>query len=109
MVVGHLVYTKIYAIGFEAAQAVCEKRVAKYEERIKEYSDNLNARISSIETNSTLLLEESSKAKELIGKEFKDIRLLVKGKPLYTINAGKCEPSPDFVKAYNDAIRRANK
>lgn len=100
--IGYLGYSKVYNIGYTAAAAV-------YQKQLNEYNDNLNKRIVNIENNSSALLDLSNANREAASKEYKAIIAATRGKPLYTINSGVCTLSPDFVKAYTDAINRANK
>jgi Tfp pilus assembly protein PilE len=95
-------YRHIYNKGEQAATAKCQQR-------IQEYEANLLSRIDSIEQNSTTIIQQNEELKESAAKDFQAIIKATKGRPLYTIQAGACAPSADFIKAYNDAIMRANK
>lgn len=101
-VLGYFGFNKVYDMGYSKATVV-------YEAKIKEYNDNLDKRIENIEKLSTDIFDLSVTSRAAAAKEYKDILKAAKGKPLYTINAGVCNLSEDFVKAYNDAINRANK
>lgn len=94
-------YKYIYDKGYKVAEDQCK-------ERIKDYEDKLLARIDTIEKNSTIIIEQNEALKEASARDFRSIMKATKGRPLYTIQAGVCAPSEDFVKAYNDAMARAN-
>ncbi len=98
----YLGYHKIYSIGYNKATAECAQRVKEYEEKI-------DGRIKSIENSSSALIEQSALADAARKKDYAAILFTIKGKPLYVIEQGKCKPSPDFVKAYNEGIERSNK
>ena len=95
-------YYKIKAIGYDEASK-------KYEKQIAEYNLKLDKRIEFIQQSSSLLVENAILSREQNAKDFADILAAAKIKPLYTIINGTCAPSPDFAKAYNDAVTRANR
>lgn len=95
-------YKYIYNKGEQAATIECQKR-------IQEYEANLLSRIDIIEQNSTIIIQQNEELKENAANDFRAILKATKGRPLYTIQAGACAPSEDFIKAYNDAMTRANK
>ena len=94
-------YKYIYDKGYHSAEETCK-------ERIRDYEDKLLARIDTIERNSTIIIEQNEMGRKAAAKDFNAIIKATKGRPLYTIQAGVCAPSEDFVKAYNDAMARAN-
>lgn len=98
---GYSGYRHIYNKGFAVAEANCKAR-------IKEYEDKLIARIDTIEQNSAIIIQQNEALKESAANDFRAIMKATRGRPLYTIQAGVCAPSEDFVKAYNDAMARAN-
>jgi hypothetical protein len=99
---GYFGFNKVYSMGYEKAAVV-------YEAKIKEYDDNLNKRVENIEKLSTDIFDLSVTSREVASKEYKAIISATKGRPLYTVNSGVCNLSTDFVKAYNEAVNRANK
>ncbi len=101
LVVLSTVYNKVYNDGYTKAAAECAIKM-------KEYEDKLDKRIATIEANSTKLVEQSDANQEALKKDYASILLTIKGKPLYTVVAGKCAPTKDFVDVYNKAIDRAN-
>jgi soluble cytochrome b562 len=102
-------YNKIYNRGFEAANIVCEKRILEYTEQMNKYKENLNIRIEQIEEASNILAKEALDARKITKKEFKTIITKYIDKPMIVIEEGTCKPSEDFIKAYNEAVDRANK
>lgn len=94
-------YKYIFNKGVAQATAECNTR-------IKEYESTVLSRIDVIEQNSTLIIKQNEELRETAAKDFKAIIKATKGRPMYTIQAGVCAPSEDFVKAYNDAMVRAN-
>jgi hypothetical protein len=109
LVLSWMAYSKIYNIGFEAANIACEKRIQEYSAKMKEYEDNLDKRIAGLEEASNILVTEAIESRKVIKKDFSVILASIKGKPLYIIEQGKCSPSTDFVRAYNESVERANK
>lgn len=98
----YLGYDKVYSVGYNKASA-------EYEVKMREYDDKLRSRINNIELNSAVLLEEYSKSKLQASKDFKAILAAAKSKPLVVYQNGNCEISPDFSKAYIEALKKANK
>jgi hypothetical protein len=99
---GYLGYHKIYDQGYQAA-------AVEYNKKIKLYEDDLAKRISSIESASETLVQLAKINNDSFSKDLKGILTSIKGKPLFYVKEGKCTPSPEMYKAYNDAINRANK
>lgn len=100
---GFLGYQHVYHIGYEAASV-------KYEKQIKDYNDRLNTRITNLEDRSTVLIEQTLLGNQATKLDLANLLKTLKGKPLYTIdNKGMCQLSPDFIKTYNDGIKKVNK
>lgn len=99
---GYMGYNKVKDIGYHEAKV-------EYDQKIKDYNDKLDVRIASIEQNSSMLADTANQLKEQSASEFKAIMAATKGRPLYTIKAGVCSVSDDFIKAYNDAVSKANR
>lgn len=95
-------YFKIKSVGYQEAATVYQAKIDKYEK-------DLEARISSIEKTSTAILDNSILRREEAARDFKQIMAATKGRPLYTITSGICAPNDDFIRAYNDAVARANR
>ena len=95
-------YNYIHNKGYQQA-------TVEYKKRIQEYESALLSRIDIIESNSTLIIQQNELLKETAAADFRAIIKATKDRPLYTIQAGVCAPSEDFVKAYNDAMARANR
>lgn len=94
-------YKHIFNKGVAQATEECNTR-------IKEYEATVLSRIDVIEQNSTLIIQQNEEIKEAAAKDFQAIIKATKGRAMYTIQSGVCAPSQDFIKAYNDAIARAN-
>ncbi len=97
-----VLYDKAYSVGYNKASI-------EYFIKMKEYDDKLRHRINNIELNSAVLITEYSKGREAASKEYKNILAAAKSKPLVIYQNGGCEISPDFSKAYVEALKRANK
>jgi len=95
-------YNKIYTLGFDAANVECAQRM-------KEYTEKLDARIAAIEEASSTLVTEAIDARAVRKKDFATILSTIKNKPLYTVVEGKCTPTEDLIRIYNEAVDRANK
>jgi hypothetical protein len=96
------IYHKIYNAGVAEATTKYEKQIGEFNKQLSDRITNIENISDSIETK--LVLQRADNK-----KEFASILASVKGKPSYTIVDGKCAPSVDFIKAYNDAINKANK
>ena len=94
-------YSFVYDRGYADANVEAQKR-------FDDYTKKIGDRIEKIEGNSSQLLSAAAEADKARQKSFNDILFTIKGKPLYTIQQGKCTPSDDFVKAYNEGIKKAN-
>lgn len=99
---GYLGYHKIYDQGYQAA-------ATEYNKKIKLYEEDLAKRISAIESTSEVLVQLARINNDSFSKDLKGILTRIKGKPLFYVKEGKCTPSAEMYKAYNDAINRANK
>ena len=102
-------YNKVYNRGFEAANIACEKRIQEYAQKMTEYKEAMDVRIALLEDASNVLVEESIATRKVVRKDFNTIITKYKDRPMFIINETKCEPSPDFILAYNEAVARANK
>ena len=101
--VSFLGYNHIYDKGFAAASV-------KYEKQIKEYNDTLNKRIVNLEDRSTVLIEQTLLGNQAVKLDMANLLSTLKGKPLYTIDTkGECKLSPDFIRVYNEGIKKVNK
>lgn len=98
----YLGYSKVYSVGYNKASV-------EYEVKLREYDDKLRDRINNIELTSTVILEQYTKGRVAAAKEYKNILAAAKTKPLVVYQNGVCEVSPDFSKAYVEALKRANK
>ncbi|CAB4134054.1 hypothetical protein UFOVP273_8 [uncultured Caudovirales phage] len=94
-------YEHIKQVGYNEAST-------KYEAIIKDYNDKLDKRISTIETNSTQLVQAQNDAAAKIDQSIDQITVLAKKKPLYVVNQTGCIPSQNFLDSYNSVINRAN-
>lgn len=100
--VSYFVYNKIYTIGYNAASAECA-------EKMKEYTEKLDKRISGLEEASNTLVLEAVESRKIAKREFSAIMASIKNKPLYVVKqSGECAPSPDLIRVYNEAVERAN-
>jgi hypothetical protein len=102
-------YSKIYNRGFEAANIACEKRIQEYSQKMTEYKEAMDSRIALLEEASSVLAQEAIDSRKVTKTEFIKIITKYKDKPMFVINEAKCEPSLDFIKAYNEAVDKANK
>jgi hypothetical protein len=102
-------YNKVYNRGFEAANVACEKRIQEYAQKMTEYKEAMDVRIATLEEASSVLVRESIATRKVVKKDFATIITKYKDKPMFIINETKCEPSVDFINAYNEAAARANK
>lgn len=98
----YLGYDKVYSVGYNKASA-------EYEVKLREYDDKLRDRINNIELNSAVIVEEYAKGRAAAAKEYKNILAAARTKPLVVYQNGQCEISPDFSKAYIEALKRTNK
>lgn len=95
-------YSKVYNLGYSAANAECAKVVKKYELE-------LDKRIAVLESASNVLVVEAIESRKALKKDFSTILNSIKNKPLYVVKQdGKCAPSEDLIRVYNDAVNRAN-
>lgn len=94
-------YDKVYTRGYE-------KAAIEYELKIKEYNTKILNKITRLEDTSDLLVTQNISLQQHSRVEFEQIQKALEGKQLYTIVAGKCAPSKDFIDAWNSAIRKAN-
>lgn len=101
-IAAYFVYNKIYTLGYNAAAAECA-------EKMKEYTEKLDQRISGLEEASNTLVIEAVESRKIAKKDFNAIMASIKNKPLYVVKpSGECAPSTDLVRVYNEAVDRAN-
>lgn len=94
-------YDKVKQIGYKEAEV-------KYEQVIKDYENNINRKITAIEANSHLLVEESRENNTLLAKDMETLLVKVKGKTLTVVKNGECTPSQTFSDTFVEANKRAN-
>lgn len=109
LVLSWYAYSRIYNRGFEAANIACEKRIQEYTQQMNDYKAKLDERVQLIEDASNALVKETIEARKITKTEFTKIITKYIDKPMIVIEEGKCRPSEDFIKAYNEAVDRANK
>lgn len=98
---GYTGYSKIKQIGYDEA-------ATKYELVIKKNQDEINVKIKTIETNSTLLIEQQKLANEAVAGDISKILKGVKGKTLTIIKNGECSPSTTFSDSFTTINKRVN-
>lgn len=103
-----LILTTLYLAHDKIYTAAYTKASIEYDNKIKEFNEKIRDRIDIIEMNSHTLIEQYSKGREQASKDYKNILAAARSKPLVIFQDGKCEITPDFSKAYLDALRRAN-
>lgn len=96
-----IAYNEVYTRGYNKASLV-------YELKIKEYNEKVTAKITKLETTSGQLLDQNAALMRQSSIEFNQLQTSLHGKQLYTINAGKCNLSKDFIDTWNAAIKKAN-
>lgn len=96
------VYNRIYEAGYNAARIECAAK-------IKDYEDKVDRRISSIEDISKKLLNETTVSNESFKQFSSKLLNTTKGTPLFVLDKGVCRPSAEYIRAYNEAIAKANK
>jgi hypothetical protein len=107
--VGIYAYNKIYNIGYKVAEIECKEKLFEYEQKMSKYKKDLDDRIASLEVTSNNLIKETEEKKVSINKDLTKIITIYKDKPMVVIEKETCNPSPDFISAYNQAIARVNR
>ena len=98
---GYLGYNAIKYIGYKEAEV-------KYTLVIKNYEDNINKKIDSIETLSNTLVTENRTASDLLVSDMQVLKNSIKKNPLIVIKDGKCVPSETFYDSLSKINQRAN-
>lgn len=97
-----LAYNHIYTKGYNEASE-------KYEQKFRDYELAVDKRIAKVTGMADALIESSFERNEIFAADIRELSKAIKGRQIYTIKQGKCEPTDDFIKAYNEAIARGNK
>lgn len=94
-------YFHVKDIGYNEAKV-------KYEKEIAEYNKKLDDHISTIERNSTILVQNQADTQSKLDAGIDQIISVAGKKPLYIVKQDKCIPSQNFLDSYNDVINKAN-
>ena len=98
----YLVYDKVYDSGYKKAED-------KYKAEITELTKSIEKKKTEVEVLSSLLdenrLTEIKEVKLTLDEYIKEFRRLNKPTTVIT-KEGKCAPSPEFVEAWNEILRR---
>lgn len=94
-------YSTVYNNGVQDTNKVWEARI-ELQQKVRD------EQISSIESLSKVTLEQTLINNDKTRKELNAIYSKVKGKPTTVIVDGKCEPSEDFMRTYNEIIEKGN-
>lgn len=98
----YLVYDKVYDFGYKKAED-------KYKAEITELTKSIEKKKTEVEVLSSLLdenrLTEIKEVKLTLDEYIKEFRRLNKPTTVIT-KEGKCAPSPEFVEAWNEILRR---
>lgn len=97
----YAIFDKIDSRGYERAKAECAVV-------IKEYEDQVIARLTKIEESSTQLVLTSKTNNEAVSTDIAAILSKVKGKSLVVLKDGNCVPSQTFSDTFNTVNKRVN-
>ena len=98
---GYMGYNKIQDIQYQ-------KDLIEFNTKIKEYEDNVNKRIATIENNSSILVSESRENNLVLADGIQSILKGTKGKALVIVKNGDCTPSQTFSDTFNSVNRTVN-
>lgn len=98
-----LAYDKVYSIGYNTS----EKKYTEYIASLEKVRDKREA---EIELLSNLLESDSAKDKLVFDKRIDTLlaEFRKSSKPVTIITEGKCAPSSEYLKTWNDMINEAN-
>jgi len=96
-----LVYNYVYQRGVDAT-------TIKYEAKLKAQEELLNKRITTIENNSQVLIEQGILATNNTKKDLDKILASTKNKPLVIYKNDECIPSQTFLDSWNQINLRGN-
>ncbi len=94
-------YSHIKSIGYSEAEAVYKPVIEKYEK-------DVNAKIATIEANSTLLVANDAKNSAILINGIGGILKTIKGQPLTIIKNGECLPTQTFSDTFGAINKRTN-
>lgn len=98
----YLVYDKVYDSGYKEAET-------KYIKQVEELTRSIEKKKTEVEVLSNLLDEnritELKEVKLTLDEYIKEFRRLNRPTTVIT-KEGKCAPSPEFVEAWNEILRR---
>lgn len=101
---GYLGYDKIYTKGYIAAESKYKEEIAKVNTQMEKSKIEVEILSDILEANRN---SDTKKLQESLDSYLKAFR---NGKAPVTVITpeGVCKPSPEFVSAYNEILRRAN-
>ena len=94
--------SSLYNWGARNADARCAVLSARHDAIVAAQTEALTGLAASVVATADTLTSQSE-------NNLAKILLSVKNKPLYTIVDGKCAPSDDFQKTFQDIVREGNK
>ena len=100
-IAGFFIYNKIYTRGYEQAHLECIEARQQYEQE-------LQAKITQLESSLTITQQQASKKQQKLTKQITEITQQLKQQPVTIVKNGECLPSPSFVDSIGEAIMRAN-
>lgn len=100
---GYLVYDKIYTAGYKEAED-------KYVAQLNELSRQIETKKAEVEVLGNVLdsnrLDELKAVNKTLEEYLKEFRRVSRPTTVIT-KEGKCVPSPEFVEAWNEILRRS--
>lgn len=101
---GYLSYDKIYTKGYSAAESTYKQQVLDYNKQVDRQKLELEILSDTVEA---IRISETKQLKVSLDSYLSAFRS--GQRPTTIINeTGECRPSPEFILAFNEIIRRAN-
>lgn len=98
---GYFGFSYVKNLGFQEANAACEKR-------FREYTKQIDDRLTEVQTSVSQNAETMITSNQLLQEDLRKIGFRVSKLPTAIIVDGKCVPNPAALAEVKEAVRRVN-
>ena len=98
---GYFGFSYVKNLGFQEANAACEKRFSEY---TKQIDDKLTEVQTSVSQNAETMITSN----QLLQEDLRRIGFRVSKLPTTIVVDGKCVPNPEALSEVKEAVRRVN-
>lgn len=101
LAVGYFGFSYVKNLGFQEANAACEKRFDEYTEQIK-------TKLDAVQTSVSATADSMITSNQILQDDLRKIGFRVSKIPTTIVVDGKCVPNPAALNEVKEAIKRVN-